>query len=115
MDELSKNPNVEYAEPNYLFHLDSPPNDPHFGVQWALHNTGQEYPVTTTETATGTADRDVDGLEAFDSYIPGDSPIVAVVDSGVHFQHFDLRDNIWAPPGTPAPERRRSNSRLRRR
>ena len=47
-----RNPNVEYAEPNYLRRLpvlvdhggpEVVPGDFHFKDQWALHNTGQQF------------------------------------------------------------------------
>src|SRR5688572_13617642 len=40
--EMLLNPQVEFAEPNYLIAKDDVvPNDPHFQQQWALRNTGQ--------------------------------------------------------------------------
>ncbi len=39
--ELSANPDVEYAEPNFIVHALSAPNDPYFGSLWGLQNTGQ--------------------------------------------------------------------------
>src|SRR5436190_12493285 len=42
---LTTNPNIEFAEPNYLVTKDQVattlPNDPRFGEQWAINNTGQ--------------------------------------------------------------------------
>ena len=41
--ELSLNPQVEFAEPNFLIAKDDlTPNDPQFANQWALRNTGQD-------------------------------------------------------------------------
>jgi len=51
------NPNVEFAEPDYLARAVSIPNDVYFGLQWGLHNTGQ---------AGGTPDADIDAPEAWD-------------------------------------------------
>src|SRR5215203_4692117 len=40
--EMLLNPQVEFAEPNFLIAKDDVnPNDARFGEQWALHNTGQ--------------------------------------------------------------------------
>ncbi len=36
-------PNVEYAEPNYLFYTSYIPDDPLFEYQWPLKNTEQNY------------------------------------------------------------------------
>ncbi|OQB39619.1 MAG: hypothetical protein BWY04_01553 [candidate division CPR1 bacterium ADurb.Bin160] len=30
VDNLNKDPNVEYAQPNYIYHTYSTPNDPDF-------------------------------------------------------------------------------------
>src|SRR5438045_5547702 len=38
---LAKNPNVVYAEPNYIVSLVDVPNDPSFTALWGLKNTGQ--------------------------------------------------------------------------
>src|SRR5438067_1662680 len=43
--QLGINPNVEFAEPNFLVTKDQVastlPNDPQFSEQWAINNTGQ--------------------------------------------------------------------------
>lgn len=52
---LSRNPNVEYAEPNYVGSAAFAPDDPHFGPhQWGLKKTGQNI-----KDQVGTADADV--------------------------------------------------------
>ena len=52
---LSRNPNVEYAEPNYVGSAAFAPDDPHFGpYQWGLKKTGQNI-----KDQVGTADADV--------------------------------------------------------
>ena len=38
---LQQHPAVEYAEPNYIRHLNRTPSDPRFPEMWGLHNTGQ--------------------------------------------------------------------------
>jgi len=85
-----QNPDVEYAEPNYIVRKVSTPNDPYFDFQWGLHNIGQ-----IINGVAGVPDADIDAPEAWD--IPGGSStvIVAVLDTGVDYDHPDLRDNIW--------------------
>ena len=39
------NPDVEYAEPNYIAHVSATPNDLLFRDQYALNNTGQAIGV----------------------------------------------------------------------
>jgi len=92
--QLEKNPNVSYAEPNYIYQLDANPNDPNFGELWGLHNTGQ-----SVNGATGTADADIDAPEAWDVTIGSTDVLVGIIDSGIAYDHPDLAPNIWINPG----------------
>jgi subtilisin family serine protease len=88
---LSLNPNVEYAEPNYIIHaLETIPNDQHFSKLWGLRNSGQSG---------GTADADIDASNAWDIHTGSTSIVVAVIDTGVDYNHPDLQTNIWNNPG----------------
>lgn len=53
-------PNVEYAEPNYILKLAAIPDDTFFTNLWGLDNTGQ-----TVDGTAGTADADIDAPEAW--------------------------------------------------
>lgn len=89
IDDLNNSPIVEYAEPDSLWRIDSIPNDPLFIDLWGLHNTGQTG---------GTEDADIDAPEAWD-IITGDSDmVVAVIDTGVDYNHEDLAANMWLNP-----------------
>jgi thermitase len=90
---LSKNPNVEYAEANYLVTaLDFPttsPNDSNFlDKQWGLENTGQ-----TINGQIGTQDADIDSQTAW-QVTTGSSIKVAVLDTGIDQAHPDLSSKI---------------------
>jgi hypothetical protein len=79
---------VEFAEPNYLCELENTyPNDDYFEQQWNFHNTGQTG---------GTLDADIDAPEAWDEWPlhPMRKAVVAVVDTGVNFNHGDLAANL---------------------
>lgn len=44
--EYNRDADVEYAELNFIVYADSTePDDPNYPVQWALANTGQDYPA----------------------------------------------------------------------
>ncbi|MCH8003942.1 MAG: S8 family serine peptidase [Nanoarchaeota archaeon] len=83
---LKNNPNVEYVEPNYIVTITLIPNDPDFSKLYGLHNTGQTG---------GTADADIDAPEAWDIQTGSDAVVVAVIDTGVDYNHEDLAANMW--------------------
>ncbi|BFU89604.1 MAG: hypothetical protein NTAFB01_07910 [Nitrospira sp.] len=87
------NPAVEYAEPNYLYRLKTIPSDAQFGTLWGLHNVGQVVNGTA-----GKADADIDAPEAWDISTGSPNVIVAVIDSGIAYDHPDLAPNIWTNP-----------------
>ena len=90
---LRANPLVEYAEPNYIiralatFPNDPPfdPGDPNYGTLWGLHNI--------------TSGADIDAPEAWDITTGDNGVVIAVIDTGVAYNHPDLddgtRNNIW--------------------
>jgi subtilisin family serine protease len=84
-------PNVEYAEPNYIIHAyTNIPNDTYFGQQWALRNIGQ--------FAAGTPGADIKAADAWDiSTVTGAT--IAVLDTGIDYDHQDLVGNIWQNTG----------------
>jgi hypothetical protein len=82
---------VEYAEPDYFRSAKATlPNDPRFGSLWGHHNTGQNG---------GTEDADIDAPEAWELTTGSSNVIVAVIDSGIDYNHEDLRANLWRNPG----------------
>src|SRR5262249_50738920 len=64
----------------------SVPNDPSFGSQWALNNTGQ---------GGGTAGVDVGAAKAWNSATGSRKVTVALIDTGVDYNHTDLYQNNW--------------------
>lgn len=108
---------VEYAEPNFEIKLDmvvdskgrllaengeplviesrssEMPNDPMFGEQWALNNSGADG---------GKERADIDALTAWKSTVGSEEVVVAVLDSGVDFTHEDLMNNMWTRPANLA-------------
>ena len=100
--EYNLDPNVEYAEPNYISHF-SPmsytlkddshekiqtnsndpiiiPNDEYFDEQWSLNQSN---------------DCDIDAPEAWTIEKGNENVVIAIVDSGVDYNHPDLSGNIW--------------------
>lgn len=97
LDKVNNIDGVANAGPNVIYRA-SAINDPSFGDQWALENTGQ---------LGGLFDADIDAPAAWATYGIGSSPvIVAVVDSGVQLEHVEFSSNwpssserIWKNPG----------------
>jgi len=97
---------VVYAEPNYILKLGLEPkslpvyisrsiyelrsyfntDDPYFYKQWSLENTGQRE---------GTPDADIDAPEAWGIETGSKDTVIAIIDTGVDYNHPDLADNIW--------------------
>jgi subtilisin family serine protease len=76
---LSTDPDVEYAEPDYIARATTIPNDPLYSGQWGLTRIGAP---AAWDVVTGTA-----------------AVIIAVVDSGIDTAHADLIPNLWTNPG----------------
>ena len=90
-----QNPDVEYVQPNYILRIKTTtPNDTGYANLWGLHNTGQ-----TVNNTSGIVDADIDAPEAWDITTGSDNVVIAVIDSGVAYDHPDLKDNIWTNPG----------------
>ncbi len=91
---LRSNPNVLYAEPNYILHADLIPNDPSFGQLWGLRNTGQDVLGTV-----GTPGADIKAEPAWSLTTGTSTVVVGVVDTGIDYSHPDLAANVWSNPG----------------
>ena len=87
-------PGVEYAEPDWVVHKTASANDTYYYLQYALNNTGQ-----SVNGSSGTADADMDCAEAWDSETGDGDLAIAVIDTGVQWDHPDLDANIWSNPG----------------
>jgi len=75
-------PAVEYAEPNYEVTAEVFPFDPKFAETWAFYNAGNPA-------------YDINGPEAWDIHTGDRSVVVAVIDTGVDYNHPDLSANMW--------------------
>lgn len=75
ISSLINNDFIEYAQPNFLYKLHEAPNDPDYSRQ-------PHWPQ-------------IDAPEAWDITHGDSSVIIAIIDSGVDYNHADLLDNIW--------------------
>lgn len=79
-------PSIEYAEPNYIRRITRVPNDTYFNQQWALLNTGQ---------FNGTPGSDIKATDAWDINTGSSNVVIAVIDTGMDYNHPDLIANRW--------------------
>lgn len=79
---LSANAAVEWAEPDYLAHPIATPDDPLFSLQWGL---SQIEASAAWDISTGSA------------ALP-----IALIDSGLDFDHPDMASKIWTNAGEVA-------------
>ena len=75
LERLRRDPLVEYAEPNYLRHIQRIPNDSYYSWLWGLQT--------------------IDAPAAWNAATDCTTAVVAVIDTGVDYTHPDLEGNIW--------------------
>ncbi len=85
---LSGQEGVAYAEPNYKIQVQAEPNDLDSRL-WGLKNTGNPGVDVAAPAAwdltTGAPN--------------GQGPLIAVIDTGIDYNHPDLAANVWTNPG----------------
>jgi subtilisin family serine protease len=89
--ELSKDPAVEFAEPNWIYTHDAASNDPYYtnGSLWGMYGDGT-IPANQYGSQAG---------EAWAANHTGSSTVyVGIIDEGVMYNHVDLDANMWVNP-----------------
>lgn len=98
------NPNVLYAEPNYIYKVAESKNseriqtdysavsylDYDYRYLWGLENTGQ-----IIEGVSGIVGADISAVDAWSKEFGEEGSIIAVLDTGIDYTHPDLIDNMW--------------------
>jgi outer membrane protein assembly factor BamB/subtilisin family serine protease len=79
----------EFVEPDRVIYARTVPNDPSFGQQWSLNNTGQSG---------GTPGADIGAPAAWSIQSGAPGVIVTIIDSGIRLTHTDLVANLWTNP-----------------
>lgn len=93
LDRYRRDPRVEFAELDAYWHVDGveAPNDARYGEQWGLENTGQSF----NGGRGGVPGVDIGAREAWVFQQGSEDVVVAVIDSGVDYNHQDLAANMW--------------------
>ncbi|MBT4760217.1 MAG: S8 family serine peptidase [Bdellovibrionaceae bacterium] len=81
---LNNQPEIEYAEPNYIYRTNRLPDDPELSKLWGLVNKGNAL-----------AGVDIGAEQAWDIQTGSKKVIVAVIDTGVDYTLSDLSPNMW--------------------
>ncbi len=112
LSTLSGRPDVEYAEPNFVRRRIDPvktadfsrsrmlleegegvtPDDTFYDAMWALFNEGQTLPNTNIS---GTPGADIKAYLAWELTTGSEDVIVAILDSGIDYNHEDLNTNLF--------------------
>lgn len=107
----ASDPNVQYAQPNYIYHLAAAPAATQYGQLWAFNNTGQTIApgaayvqgigsIFNTDNP-GIAGNDMHIQPAWGTITDCSKAVVAVVDTGVNYTQQDLAPNMWVNAAFP--------------
>jgi subtilisin family serine protease len=91
LSNLKSLPNIEYIEPNFTYKAFVSPTDTNFSKQWGLHNDGKN---SGSIWSPGKKGIDISAIEAWKITKGSRTVKIAVIDTGVDYNHPDLSKNI---------------------
>ncbi len=98
---IERLPSVASISTNNVVRATEWSNDPESSKLWGLNNQGQ-----VINGVAGTPDADIDLPEALAHATVQTQVVVGIVDTGIDYNHPDLRDNMWKNPGEIAGNNR---------
>jgi len=84
IEAIGNDPRIEYAAPNYINFISRMPEDPMFSQQWGLDQSN---------------DYDINAPEAWDNTTGSSDVIIAIIDTGIDYNHEDLAANCMLELG----------------
>jgi len=100
-NSIQRLPAVASISTNNVVRASTWSNDPESSKLWGLNNQGQ-----VINGVAGTPDADIDLPEALAHATIQTQVVVGIVDTGIDYNHPDLRDNMWKNPGEIAGNNR---------
>lgn len=99
MLELRRQPEVVYAEPNFIYKaISTEATDPLYERLWGLSNAGNNEPNRENTGYSGTvgvAGSDINAQKAWGITRGNKKVVIAVIDTGIDYNHPDLKENMW--------------------
>jgi thermitase len=94
IEVLESLPDVEFAQPNFIYRHDATSNDPYYtnGLLWGMYG---DATTPANQYGSGAAELWADGFTG------SNTVYVGVVDEGIDFNHPDLSANVWTNPFDP--------------
>jgi subtilisin family serine protease len=89
---LRVNPDVLWAEPNFIYRAAVTPNDPYFIHQYALYNPGGT--ISIPGSPQGKTRADIKAAEGWEETYGDPEVVIAVVDTGIDLRHPDLAEKM---------------------
>ena len=97
MIQLKNLPEVVYAEPNFIYKAINNTADPLYEKLWGMTNNGRNEPDRNGgfSGSVGIAGADINAEKAWSITRGSKNVVIAVIDTGIDYNHPDLKNNIW--------------------